>query len=217
LKVTYADESPIISQRDERAKVIRPPQNMGESIQIKIGDVDAAIKSNPAAVVVRPDVYEPVQDAQSDGDERDDRRVGRRRPPDGLGCEQYMMGTRGMLAAAFGLAAENVRALCPFVGGGFSEQGAQWPHTFLAAAAAKVVGRPVKLMLTRPQMFTSCGHRPLTEQAMTLGRRTERQAAGASARTSQQGSIANDFLEPCGLGTSRILYANGRRCTSRIA
>ena len=82
---------------------------------------------------------------------------------------QAVVNRQKALAAAFKLKPEQVRVLCPFVGGAFGCKGDQWPHTVLAAVAAKVVGKPVKLMLTRQQMFTSCGHRPVTEQTVTLG------------------------------------------------
>ena len=72
---------------------------------------------------------------------------------------QWVFGTRMVLAAAFGLPTDHVRVICPYIGGGFGCKAFVWPHTLLTAAAARVTGRPVKLVLTRAQMFTSCGHR----------------------------------------------------------
>ena len=54
-----------------------------------------------------------------------------------------------LAAHAFGLPPENVRVINHFVGGGFGCKGSIWPHTILAAMAARAVGRPVKLVLTR--------------------------------------------------------------------
>ena len=59
--------------------------------------------------------------------------------------------------------------LVPYLGGGFGAGLRAWPHVILAALAARVTGRPVKLVLTRPQMFTSVGHRPQTVQRVRLG------------------------------------------------
>src|SRR6267143_3844393 len=70
--------------------------------------------------------------------------------------------TRAGLAQALGLTPANVRVICPFVGGGFGTKGSLWPHTVLAAIAARQVGRPVKLLLTRAEMFTSVGYRSQT-------------------------------------------------------
>ncbi|MFE7119677.1 xanthine dehydrogenase family protein molybdopterin-binding subunit [Streptomyces sp. NPDC057654] len=77
--------------------------------------------------------------------------------------------TQLALSTAFGIAFEQVRVHCPFIGGGFGCKGYIWPHQLLTAAAARVTGRPVKLYLTRAQMFTSCGHQPTTRQTVTLG------------------------------------------------
>ena len=206
VKVAYDPEPPMVALHDVRAEVVRPEKNFGEPLQVTIGDVDAALKANPA-VVVQQTYTTPVEHhnpmemsatvAAWDGDDR----------LTVWDSTQYMMGTRATLAAAFGLPAENVRTICPFVGGAFGCKGAQWPHTLLAAAAAKVVRRPVKLMLTRQQMFTSCGHRPPTEQTLTLAADSSGKLLALRHETNQQASIANDFIEPCGIGTSRILYA----------
>lgn len=69
---------------------------------------------------------------------------------------------RAVLAASFGLGEENVRVLSPFVGGGFGAGLRSWPHSILAALAARTVKRPVQLSLTRPEMFTGMGRRPST-------------------------------------------------------
>jgi hypothetical protein len=74
-----------------------------------------------------------------------------------------------VLASVFGITPENVRVVCPHTGGGFGSKGYVWPHEILAAAAAQVVGRPVKLVLTRAQMYANVGYQPQMEQAITLG------------------------------------------------
>ena len=76
---------------------------------------------------------------------------------------------REALAACFGIDIENVRVICPFVGGGFGCKGSMWMHTPIAALAAKIVGRPVKLVLRRQEMFTGHGHRAHTKQEMEIG------------------------------------------------
>jgi CO/xanthine dehydrogenase Mo-binding subunit len=82
---------------------------------------------------------------------------------------QDPMSTRRALATVFGLPETDVRVLVPYLGGGFGAGLRAWPHVILTALAARVVGRPVKLVLTRPQMFTSVGHRPETLQRVRLG------------------------------------------------
>ncbi|TMG86019.1 MAG: xanthine dehydrogenase family protein molybdopterin-binding subunit, partial [Betaproteobacteria bacterium] len=73
---------------------------------------------------------------------------------------QYVSGVRNTVAKTFGISPDNVRVISPFVGGGFGCKGSVWSHVVLAAMAARKVGRPVKLVLTRPQMFGPVGGRP---------------------------------------------------------
>jgi CO/xanthine dehydrogenase Mo-binding subunit len=82
---------------------------------------------------------------------------------------QWPMMVRQSLATVFGMPEHNVRVLVPYLGGGFGAGLRTSPHTILAALAARTVERPVKLVLTRPQMFTSVGHRPQTTQRLRLG------------------------------------------------
>ena len=81
---------------------------------------------------------------------------------------QYVKGAQGIVAQAFGLPRDNVHVICPFVGGAFGCKGPVWTHTILAAMAAKVVNRPVRVELTRQQMFSGTGHRTPTFQTTAL-------------------------------------------------
>lgn len=73
------------------------------------------------------------------------------------------------MAYFFDLKPENVRIICPFVGGGFGTKGQPWPNNFLSAMAAKVVERPVKLVITRQMMQINVGRRAQTNQKIALG------------------------------------------------
>jgi xanthine dehydrogenase YagR molybdenum-binding subunit len=78
-------------------------------------------------------------------------------------------GVRDALAAAFGIDPNGVRVLVPFVGGAFGAGLRVWPHVPLAVLAARITKRPVKVVLTRAQMFTTVGHRPNTIQQLSIG------------------------------------------------
>jgi xanthine dehydrogenase YagR molybdenum-binding subunit len=82
---------------------------------------------------------------------------------------QWPTQARTTLATFFSVPEENVRVLVPYLGGGFGAGLRTWPHTVLAVLAARMVNRPVKLVLTRPEMFTAIGHRPQTAQRLRLG------------------------------------------------
>lgn len=82
---------------------------------------------------------------------------------------QWPFNTADCLAEAWGIDREDVRVVCPYLGGGFGSGLRPWPYIHAAAMAAKVVDRPVRVVLSRPQMFTGVGHRPETVQRVRLG------------------------------------------------
>jgi len=82
---------------------------------------------------------------------------------------QGVVNYRGMLAQMLGLPKENVRVITKFVGSGFGGKLYPWTHCALAAAAARQLGKPVKLVVSRKMMFQTVGHRPRTQQRVRLG------------------------------------------------
>jgi xanthine dehydrogenase YagR molybdenum-binding subunit len=76
---------------------------------------------------------------------------------------------RVVIAGAFGMPVDRVRVYSTLVGGAFGNKVALWPHTLLAATAARVVGRPVRLVATRKQVFTGHGHQPPIVQYLKVG------------------------------------------------
>lgn len=86
---------------------------------------------------------------------------------------QWPFNVAASLAEAFGVPREGVQVLCPYLGGGFGSGLRPWPFIHAAAMAARVVGRPVRVVLSRPQMFTGIGHRPETVQRVRLGARRD--------------------------------------------
>ncbi|MFI7636047.1 xanthine dehydrogenase family protein molybdopterin-binding subunit [Nonomuraea sp. NPDC049400] len=82
---------------------------------------------------------------------------------------QWVVGTQNELAAVFGIPTQSVRVISPFVGGGFGSGLRCWPHVVVAALAARETGRPVKLVLSRRQMYFGTGFRPSYEYRLRLG------------------------------------------------
>ncbi|HEX3464030.1 MAG TPA: xanthine dehydrogenase family protein molybdopterin-binding subunit [Candidatus Elarobacter sp.] len=118
---------------------------------------------------------------------------------------QGVIGARRKLAAVFGLPVQNVRVISHFIGGGFGSKGSAWPHVTLAAMAAKITGRPVKIALTRPQMFSSVGHRPRTVQRVALGAGRDGKLTSVIHETTAHTSVFDEFVEPSGV-ISTVLY-----------
>jgi xanthine dehydrogenase YagR molybdenum-binding subunit len=82
---------------------------------------------------------------------------------------QWVDNDRKEIAHVFGIPEESIRVVSPFVGGAFGSGLRTWPHVTVAVLAAKVVGRPVRVELTRRELYTSVGFRPHTEQRVALG------------------------------------------------
>ncbi|MCG5215909.1 xanthine dehydrogenase family protein molybdopterin-binding subunit [Streptosporangium sp. KLBMP 9127] len=76
---------------------------------------------------------------------------------------------RKAVSDAFRMRPDQVRIISPYLGGGFGAKGPTYPHTLLTAAAAQLAGRPVKLVLSRAQMYTSNGHRAEYRHHIRLG------------------------------------------------
>jgi xanthine dehydrogenase YagR molybdenum-binding subunit len=121
---------------------------------------------------------------------------------------QYISGTQQTLSKLFGLKPEQVRVICPFTGGGFGCKGSTWPHVALAAMAARAIGRPVKLILDRRQLFSSTGHRPETIQKLRIGASSDGHLLALTHDVWSQMSppVIGEFSEPAGLITE-MLYA----------
>jgi len=86
---------------------------------------------------------------------------------------QWVQGTANSVSRALGVPVDNIRVLCPFIGGAFGSAGLTWPHQILAAYAARELGRPVKLVLSRRQMYSAVGYRPASRQRLAVGAGTD--------------------------------------------
>jgi len=82
---------------------------------------------------------------------------------------QAIMNHRLVMAQMLGVPAEQVRVITEYLGSGFGGKLWPWNHSLLAAAAARKLGQPVKLVVDRRMMFQTVGHRTNTQQRMRLG------------------------------------------------
>jgi len=118
---------------------------------------------------------------------------------------QGVKGSQRSIAAAFGLNPDNVQINSRFVGGAFGSSLRTWPHEIAAAQAAKLVKRPVKLTLTREQMFTQVGYRPLTIQKIGLGATADGKLIGITHESHSQTAVYEEFTEGA-VNVSQFLY-----------
>ncbi|WP_021591377.1 xanthine dehydrogenase family protein molybdopterin-binding subunit [Actinomadura welshii] len=112
---------------------------------------------------------------------------------------------QGDLAAALDVEPSSVQTINPFVGGAFGGKGSTSTPAFLAAAASRVLGRPVKAALSREQVFTATANRPETLQRIALG--ATRDGTLTAMRHDSWCSAATDlsFVETTSV-TSREAY-----------
>jgi CO/xanthine dehydrogenase Mo-binding subunit len=119
---------------------------------------------------------------------------------------QWPSMVRDSLALIFGVPADHVRVLAPFVGGAFGNGLRAWPHVILTVLAARLINRPVKLVLTRPQMFTSLGHRPASDQHIRIGARASGHLVALEHHSVSPVAMEDDDYEPVTAG-SAVAYA----------
>ena len=124
---------------------------------------------------------------------------------------------RQTLSKAFGVDPENVRVISAHVGGGFGSKGLPRPNVVLAAMAARVVDRPVKLALTRQHQFSLVGYRTPTIQRMRLGADSSGVLTSVGHDVIEQTGTIKEFAEQSGLLTRMMYAAPNRRTTHRLA
>ena len=126
------------------------------------------------------------------------------------GAYQMPTSDSQQLAKALGLSASKVRIITPYVGGGFGSKLGIAPESVAAAIAAKRVGRPVKAVMARPQVFEATVRRSNTEQRVRLAADAEGRLTGIGHDTLASNLEGQDFFEPAGVST-HFLYAGENR------
>ncbi|GAA5195953.1 xanthine dehydrogenase family protein molybdopterin-binding subunit [Rugosimonospora acidiphila] len=114
--------------------------------------------------------------------------------------------TQMTLAQLLGMPPAMIKVVSHFVGGSFGSKAMIWPHAALAALAARHVRRPVRLALSREQMFTSCGHREEQEHVVTLGATADGRLTALRHHKLSVTSHFDDWAEPS-LQSAAIMYA----------
>ncbi|CAN5827692.1 xanthine dehydrogenase family protein molybdopterin-binding subunit [soil metagenome] len=130
---------------------------------------------------------------------------------------QIVNGVQGAIAGTFGLKTENVRVITPHVGGGFGSKGGAWGHVVVAAIAAKMTKRPVKLALTRQMMVNSVGLRQKNIQQIKLAATKDGKLTALAHETTTHCAINEEFIEPCGDVSEHMYAAENLKITYRVA
>ena len=129
---------------------------------------------------------------------------------------QGMAMAQGRLAGLFGIAPQNIHIRSPFLGGGFGSKGLVKGPQVLGILAARLVGRPVKLVLRREHMYGPVGHRSPSRQRLRLGVDNGGRLTAIDHHAKIASSSFDDFFEPAA-DASHTLYASPAIATSHQA
>jgi len=161
VKVTYDEQTPVLTMEEGMGQ--GAPGSTGAHDR---GDAKGALANAPAKIDV---VYSTPNEFHNPLEPGATLAVWNNNDLSLFDSTQNIAGVRQSVTGYFGPAAASVRVQSQFVGGGFGCKSNPWPHETVAAMAARVVGRPVKLVLTRQQMFCCMGYRGQTRQRIALG------------------------------------------------
>lgn len=126
------------------------------------------------------------------------------------GAYQMVASDTQQLAKALGISAKKVRIVARYVGGGFGSKLGIAPESIAAALAAKALGRPVKVVMARAQVFDATVRRSNTEQRIRLGATAEGKLTAIAHESLISNLPGEGYFEPCGIGT-HFLYAGENR------
>lgn len=219
VRATYTKEKPNVNldlQPDPEAEVVETTRGPLKRLQSQRGDPEKAFASTPVKLdqiyVTPAETHNPIE------------LQGTTAMWDGSMLTIYeesqgIVNLQGVLAQMFGLPTENVRVITKFVGSGFGSKLFPWTHCALACAAARQLGKPVKLVLSRRMMFQSVGHRPRTQQRVRIGASNDGKLVSLMHDYVNDVSMLDDYRENCGEATSyfysvpnlRVHWSRARR------
>lgn len=124
--------------------------------------------------------------------------------------------TAKMLSQLFKVSFEKTLVVTKFMGGGFGCKGSLWPHEIIAVMAAQQTGRPVKLVLTRQQMFTGVGHRARTIQQIALGAKTTGELQAFKHIVINNTAVNKDYSERSAVPTPMLYQCDNLLAEHRL-
>jgi xanthine dehydrogenase YagR molybdenum-binding subunit len=116
------------------------------------------------------------------------------------------------LARTLNIPKEDVRIITRYIGGGFGNKLPYYFESTLAAIGARILKRPVKVAMTRPQLFYMTTHRSASEQHVRLGANADGRLAAYGQDALVQTASFDEYVEPVMLA-ARTLYAAPNRLT----
>lgn len=203
VRISYDASHAALTLEDSAAQRTRPDEFFGSALQTERGDVDKHFARAPVTVdewYATPVQFHNPMEPHATVAQWNGSKLTIHEP------SQWVKGLQSFLATVFEMPAEDVHVVSPFVGGGFGNKGFSFPHTILAAMAARELARPVKLLMTRAQLFAQTGHRPRTEQRLRIGAAKDGKLVAIEHISTIGTSVGGWFVEPSGRITN-MLYS----------
>jgi xanthine dehydrogenase YagR molybdenum-binding subunit len=204
VRVEYVAEEARISFDALKEQAVFPSQVLGEPSEINICTAEAALETAIAKVdqIYRTPrhTHNAIEPHATIASWEDDNLIV-------YDAAQSLSWFKNTIAEIFDLESAQVRVIAPFVGGGFGGKVMLWNNTVLCAVAAKLVNRPVKLVLSRADVYRMVGGRTLSEQRVALGVNQENKFVALIHTGATAVVTHNDFPEQFSFA-SRHLYAS---------
>jgi xanthine dehydrogenase YagR molybdenum-binding subunit len=203
VKVTYNEATPIVEGKD--ATYQEGPLWFGEPMRFSQGDLTAGMRDAVAKVeatyTTEMELHAPMEPHAI---------IAHWQGRDAVTIYEHSQGialAQRTYAELLGIAAEKVRVISPYIGGGFGSKAFPWSHSVLCALVARKLNRPVKVAISRRQMTANAGHRAQTEQIVRLGANRAGKLTALEHIANTLTSEVERFPEPCTLITP-VVYAS---------
>jgi xanthine dehydrogenase YagR molybdenum-binding subunit len=192
INVEYEAERPVVFGPHSTKDAVDPPQFLWP-VASSVGDADRGIAEGAVKIEqtyatsdrhhnqMEPHVTTAIWDADGNLTLHE--------------TAQHIFGTRELVSIVLGVPPAKINVVSEFLGGGFGGKAYVWQHTLLAALAAKVLNRPVRLQLTRAQMYSMVGHQPATIQTIALGAGRDGKLTGIRHESISPTSVFDNYIE----------------------
>lgn len=206
IRVQYATELPRVFGQQTLHEAVKPPQFLWP-VASAVGNATDAIASAPVRIErtyttadrhhnqMEPHVTTALWDHDGTLTLYD--------------ATQHLFGTQKLVSIVLGIPPAKIRVISHFLGGGFGGKAYVWPHTLLAALAAKVVKQPVRLQLTRLQMYSMAGHQAASVQTITLGAEADGKLRGIRHESITPTPVFDNYIEYAATASRSLWAASG--------
>jgi xanthine dehydrogenase YagR molybdenum-binding subunit len=192
---------------------VPPVVGIGHPAEVRHGDVESALATAPYKIDATYETSAQYHNAM------EPHAIVAAWDGDNLSIDTASQGlamAQGRIAGLFGISPDKIHIRSPFLGGGFGSKGLMSGPQILGLLAARLVGRPVKLVLRREHMYGPVGHRPPSRQRLRMGTTKDGQLAAIDHHAKVTTSTFDDFYEPAA-DASHTLYTSPVIATSHQA